>query len=306
MAGCKKSRRAIFSASRSLALKIFLINYWYVVMFMTLTKIYSPVNGPMQVAGLMSTKSGSNLRKLVEFEYKLDESLGESPYHIAVIFTDRWDSAATSIGKDYNLPVITRDIDAFYREHGKPKADMEVRRKFDAATVKALKPYEVKVAAYAGYMSIATDVLISAFLGVNVHPSDLSVEENGNRIYTGDNAVMKALRDRNETIRASTHRVEPKVDGGKIFMISSPLTVDYGQDFSPDNITLLTYAADKNQSDLKKIGDWVIFPLTLACLAQGRYSEDAAGILHFDGNPIPSGLRLDAGLEKKIYESLTK
>ncbi len=270
------------------------------------TKLYNPENGPMQVAGLMSTKSGSNLKKLIEFEYRLDEELGQSPYHIAVIFTDRSDSAATSIGAAYDLPVITRDINAFYRKEGKPKQDMRVREKFDTATVKALGPYNVNAAVYAGYMSVASDILINAFLGVNVHPADLSIEGDGNRVYTGDKAVMKALRDRRTHICASTHGVERKVDGGKLYFISSSLEVNYGENFNPDDQVLLEKVADENQSALKEIGDWVIFPLTVACLAQGRFSQDAAGIMHFDGNPIPNGLRLNPVLEKEIYESLLK
>ncbi|MCX5704244.1 MAG: hypothetical protein NT066_07135, partial [Candidatus Omnitrophica bacterium] len=138
-------------------------------------KLYDPdKNGVMQVVGLMSG-SGSNLKKIIEFEKSLIEANGKAPYHVAVIFSDNPGSNAQAIGEQYNLPVLVKDIRAFYEQKKKPRTNMEVRKEFDRRTVYELTSrFELSAAAYAGYMSIASKPLIDAFIGVNVHPADLS------------------------------------------------------------------------------------------------------------------------------------
>ena len=159
---------------------------------MILTKLYDSKNVQMQVAGLMSG-SGSNLRTIIGVEKKLELHEGKSPYHVAVLFSDRFDSNAAKIGKDYDIPVVIRDIAGFYAVRGKPRRDMEVRAEFDFETVLSLSPYNINVAAYAGYMSIASKILIDAYLGINVHPADLSIMDGDKRKYTGDHAVRDAI-----------------------------------------------------------------------------------------------------------------
>lgn len=66
---------------------------------MVLTKLHDLSNGQMQVAGLMSG-SGSNLRKIIEFEKQLKKVRDKSPYPVVVIFSDCFDSNALQIGKD--------------------------------------------------------------------------------------------------------------------------------------------------------------------------------------------------------------
>ncbi len=174
---------------------------------MTLNKLHDPKDGQMRVIGLMSG-TGSNLRRIIEIEkrWRFNNAGKECPYHIAVIFSDTFDSNVAEIGKDQNLPVVLRDLKAFYAaiRHSSMR-DMYLRKEFDAETVKALSPYEASVAAYAGYMSIATKPLIDAFLGINVHPADLSIKDGDQRKYTGDHAVRDAILQ-GERNRISLHR----------------------------------------------------------------------------------------------------
>lgn len=254
---------------------------------MALEQLHDP-NFVMRVAGLMSG-SGTNLRKIMEYER------GGSQYRVVVIFSDNASSKAVEIGKDFDIPVITRDIGAFYSARGKPRKDMDVRQQFDDATVKALAPYDVDALAYAGYMSIASHVLIDNFkLGINVHPADLSFRNpDGKRKYTGDSAVKKAILAGEKSIRATTHLVEQAVDYGRILMISSPLDVELGDSFNPTNGDYVAKVADLNQERLKRKGDWVIFPRTLQNIAEGKYAKDREGNLYFDGQPIPDGIKLE-------------
>lgn len=254
--------------------------------------LHNPDEGQMKVVGLMSG-SGTNLRKIIELERQLKKEIGISPYKVAVIFSDTFDSNATKIGKEYDIPVVTRDLRGYYAKREKPRRDMKAREEFDRETVKALKPFEATVAAYAGYMSIATKPLIKAFLGINVHPADLSIlNHDGSRKYTGDHAVRDAILAGEKSIRSTTHIIEEKVDYGKILMISKPIEVSLGKDFNPDDKDLVRRIEEENQNRLKEAGDWIIFPKTLLYIAEGRYSRDKDK-LYFDGKAIPNGLKLE-------------
>ena len=220
--------------------------------------IHNPAEGPLKLVGLMSV-SGTNIRKILEHQIKLEKQASPSPFKIVVLFSDNGKSNASNIGMEYDIPVITRDIAGFYAKRGKKRNDLSVRPEFDAETVKALSSFEVKVGIYGGYMSVVTSPLIHAFLGVNVHPSDL----------------------------------EDAVDQGPILMISPPLPVIVKKEWDLSNPEHLKEAEAFNQERLKENGDWLIFPKTIEYLAQGRYGRDEAGTLCFDGKPIPHGFRYE-------------
>ncbi len=246
---------------------------------MALRELYNPESGRMRVAGFISG-SGSNLVKIIEHEKKIESEERRSPYKVVLIFSENQESNAGKIGEKFEIPVIVKDISEFYNEKKRPREDLDVRREFDAETVNALEPYRIDAIAYAGYMSIATNPLIESFLGVNVHPADLSVMDRDKRKYTGAHAVRDAILAGETEIRATTHLIELEIDYGRIFMISKPVIVD--PNLSPD----------ENQSRLKEDGDWIIFPKTLEYLSDGKYSQDEYGNLYFDDKPIPFGLRL--------------
>lgn len=259
---------------------------------MTLEPLHNPKQGQMRVVGLMSG-SGSNLRKILELERRFLAEQGKSPFTLVALFSDNAESNAQRIGADYDLPVVMRDLKAFYAARQKPRRDMELRKEFDMGTVQALAPFGATVAAYGGYMSITTEPLIQAFLGVNVHPADLSIMEGTARKYTGDHAVKDALLAGERQLRSSTHLIEQRVDYGRILMRSAPLEVQLPPNFDPAYTGLVEKVAKAHQEKLKERGDWKIFPRTLLCLAEGRFAQDASGSLYFDGTPIPLGTALN-------------
>ena len=256
-----------------------------------LKALHDPQDGVLYVVGLMSG-SGTNLRRILEHEQNLNTEGGGSPFRIVAIFSDRADSQASAIGKDFDRPVLIRDIGAFYRQRGRPRNDLVLRAEFDAATVAMLSPFKARAAVYAGYMSIATKPLIEAFLGINVHPADLAVELDGRRCYVGDHAVRDAIVAGETVLRATTHLIEPEVDGGRLLMRSPAINVEL-----PEGIELSTTegrakAESHNQERLKRAGDWVVFPATLEALARGRFAQDEQGRLYFDGQPAFKGVAL--------------
>jgi len=259
-----------------------------------LRPLHDPATGPLRLIGLMSG-SGSNLRRILERQRALAAARGRSPFEVAAIFSDRWDSRATELGRDFDLPVVTRDITAFYAARGRPRRDLALRAEFDAATVAALRPFGATAAAYAGYMSVATAPLIEAFLGINVHPADLSLERDGRRRYTGDHAVRDAILAGERELRSTTHIVEAVVDGGRLLAVSGPVPVERPAGFDAGDREAVRRLAAEHQERLKREGDWVVFPRTLEWLAEGRFAADESGALHFDGWPIPRGVRIEDG-----------
>src|SRR3989344_9695482 len=191
---------------------------------MALQQLYHPESGRMRIAGFMSG-SGSNLRKILETEKRLETQEGYCPYKVVVIFSDNPSSNASRIAEEYQLPCILSDIQRFYDARKRPRRDMHVREKFDFQTLSFLEPYDIDVLAFAGYMSIASPLLVRRFLGVNVHPADLSVRERDLPKYNGAHAVRDAILAGEHFLSSSTHMIEEKVDQGKILMISKPLEV---------------------------------------------------------------------------------
>ena len=252
--------------------------------------LHDPGEGTLRLAGLMSG-SGTNIRKIIEHQKKIEKEKGISPFKMVVLFSDTWNSNASKIGRDFDIPVIIRDIEGFYTKRKKKRGDLSIRPEFDFGTVKALSPFEVKVAVYGGYMSIATAPLMDAFLGINVHPADLSREEEGKRRFTGNHPVRDAIVAGEKTIAASTHLVGEVVDEGPILMVSPPIPIVIKKEWDLSNPEDLKKAETLNQGHLKEKGDWLIFPSTVEYLARGRYGKDESGLLYFDGKPIPKGLR---------------
>lgn len=255
----------------------------------------------MRVAGFMSG-SGTNLVKILDYERRLLEIEGKSPFQVVLVFTDNAESKAREIADQYSLAIVTRDIMEFYRARGhENKRDMSLRPEYDRETVWVLAPHEIDTIALAGYMSIVTDPLLGAWPGriVNVHPADLTVRDGRSRRYVGDHAVRDAIRAGERALRSTTHVVRREVDYGEILMLSAPVEVVLPRGWGlldpgkPENAERLRTVADEHQDRLKEAGDWVIFPRTLEMMAQGRYAFDDAGLLHVDGDSAPGGVRLE-------------
>jgi folate-dependent phosphoribosylglycinamide formyltransferase PurN len=248
----------------------------------------------MRLAGFMSG-SGTNLVKILERQAELDRTPERCPYQVAVVFTDNPSSNASRIAESYGLPLVVEDILAFYRSRGHTtKKDLSVRPEFDQRVLDALSPHRADGIVLAGYMSVVTAPLLTAFPGriVNVHPADLRILEAGRRKYTGDYAVRDAILSGESVLRATTHIVRAEVDGGEILMVSAPVPVELPEWSEkerpgwPEHRDLWNRIASEHQGRLKQIGDWKILPKTLEWLARGRYALDQNGEMYLDEEPL--------------------
>ncbi len=255
-----------------------------------IVKLYEPKETPMQVAACMSG-SGSNVRELMRTQKEL-ESKGGTPYNISVIVTDNCDEGNNTwnITEEFQIPnnVIYSDFKEFKSHFIKNPKDFSEREPYFEGVLQELKSIspEIDFLAFGGYEIIVTNPLLSAYENriINVHPADLSIidEETERRKYIGNRAVLDAIIDGQTEIRASTHLVTHEVDGGAVLGISAPVTVDLEGNSLNDlkeDPELAKIIAKNNQSRLKEVGDWRIFPPTLVEVALGMVVKDADGRL---------------------------
>jgi len=238
--------------------------------------------------------SGTIVRKIIEHQI----SLRESPYKVVVIFTDNPESNAKNIAKEYGIPLVVNDIKKFYDE--RDITDMTIREEYDKKTLELIEPFKQDIIALCGYAWVLAKPLLSRYLIINVHPADLSVEENGKRKYVGLHHIppMKAILAGEKYLHSSTHIVTDKLDSGQILVISKPLKVKLPKGITltdlkkPENKLLLKKISEEHQNKLKEVGDWEIFPLTIQWIAEGRFSIDKKRNIYFDGKLIKNGYRL--------------
>jgi folate-dependent phosphoribosylglycinamide formyltransferase PurN len=272
---------------------------------MTPEPIFNPEKGAMRVA-CFASGSGTNARKIIMRSMEPD-----SQFSVVLLFSDVRDDRTTKSGEkmchtkelaeEYGIAYECLDIRDFYREKGLPRSDLSVRPEYDRMVLKLIKPHDVDFICNAGYMSIMTPPLLDAFAGriINVHPADLTIMEGYERKYVGIHVVEEAIMAGEKELRATTHVVREKVDHGEILVISEPVPVKL-----PEGATLMELAEDKNlrsrvvkehQEKLKERGDWIIYPLTVQLIAEGRFSLDK-GKVYFNGRPVPQGVRLPRDL----------
>jgi folate-dependent phosphoribosylglycinamide formyltransferase PurN len=242
---------------------------------------------PLKVAAFMSG-SGTNIRRLLERRCPQVE--------VCFIFSDRADEhcQGQQIAREYGLPYFAYDTRRFHELRGikrtvLTKEGLAARRDFDRVAAKLVKAFGVELIALGGYMSFLT-----LPRGVNVHPADLSITDaKGKRRFVGDDAVLDAIAAGARELRASTLWIDRGVDTGPLLMVSEPLAVDLPaplEELAEDSARLRR-VADEHQDRLKERGDWVIFPLTIELMAQGRLGIDAQGVACLDGRPYPAGVR---------------
>ncbi len=206
----------------------------------------------LRIAAFMSG-TGSNLRKIIE-----------SGANIVLIFTDVVDESkcnARRISSEYNIPLVENDIREYYGKRGfSDRKDMKVREEFDLETSSHLKRFNVNLVALCGYRSILTPVIYDNFTTINVHPADLRrVDENGKRLYAGcagAGCISLARSNGDSQVRATVHFVNGDVDGGPVIAVSEPV------DIAGDAVEV--------QNELKRKGDWVIYPKVIRMFEEGK------------------------------------
>jgi phosphoribosylglycinamide formyltransferase-1 len=256
----------------------------------------------MRVACFISG-AGTNARKIIERSQEHGSS-----YRVELIFTDVKDEAfdtegsktcrALEIAKEFGIEYECIDIMDFYGSRGySSKRELSLRPDFDRLVVATIEKHRVDLIALAGYMSITTKPLLDRYEGkiINVHPADLTILALGERKYVGLHTVRDAILGGEKELRSTTHIVREKVDHGEILIVSKPIIVKLPKGVDLDMLRsdkeLLKVVVEEHQDRLKREGDWVIYPMTLQMIGEGRIALDD-GVVCIDGRPSRDGLRL--------------
>lgn len=162
---------------------------------------------------------------------------------------------------------------------------MDVRQEFDQQTIDFLKTLKPDFVVYAGYVWTATQLLVDAFLSLNCHPADLSVEVCGKRSYAGAHGVRDALLAGETKLYSSFHLVSPVVDHGPLLLISEPVIVEDDQDLDlrSKSIKYLRLLNEKSRR---------LCALGIEKISQGAFTIDSKDQISYLGEPIPKGHRL--------------
>lgn len=269
-------------------------------------KNFLSANREIPHAAIFMSGSGSNAEKLLE---SINSKEGKS-WDASMIFTDApLKSRAAKIAEDYKIPYFELDILEFYRKRGETKVSLatekgrEIREEWTKEVRKILRPFKVDFGILAGFVPLTN--ITSDFPCLNVHPGDLTVEENGRRIFVGlhtvpiEMAIVRNCRTlRSSVIIAQTYTGQGgEMDSGPILGISSSVKMDLGESKIEDikriyesrppqrplggYKDLLEEIARENQENLKINGDWLVFPPAVKDFASGKFGYDENNFLYY-------------------------
>ncbi|MFQ3294831.1 MAG: phosphoribosylglycinamide formyltransferase-1 [Halobacteriales archaeon] len=221
-----------------------------------------------------------------------DDSFGEA-YTVVGGFTDDPDCPGVDHLERHDVPVESNDIEAFYAERNADPGDMTVREEFDEHATSLIDRFDADLVLLSGYMWILTEPVLDAYPVLNVHPADLTIEDDdGKRVYVGADPVYDAVRAGENQTRSSVHAVTAHVDAGPVLVRSKPLEVH-----RPLVESLLEYGADDafrdyvdaHQEWMKWEGDGPAIAAALQLIAAGRVALKG-GRAVIDGEPGPDDL----------------
>ncbi|MBE6358769.1 MAG: DUF2062 domain-containing protein [Lentisphaerae bacterium] len=266
-------------------------------------------------------------------------------FKAVVLFTDAPESSrAVELGRKYNIPVESLDIRKFYAGHGEDDIRLnsdrrrQLRDQWSEKVWEILQKYRCDFAVFAGFMPLTN--LAEKLPCLNVHPGDLTVEKDGQRIYAGLHykPVERAILNGEKYLRSSVILVQSfagkkDVDAGPILGISAPVAVEL-LGHLPEELAeaeksrcgapvndILRECAKASVDKLKTAGDHVVLPKVVELFAQGRFGENSSGELCFcksDGSwesvktvefsaaAEPAPLKKDVSEKKIIKRSANK
>ena len=254
--------------------------------------------------------SGSNAEKLLEKQLQEGD---DCAYEVSVLLADRTKNCRIlELGEKYNTPTEVINIKEFYESYGLKsislalKKGRKVRDLWTQQLYEKLQKYTVNFAVLAGFIPLTN---ITKFLPcLNVHPGDLLVEKNNQRLLVGlhETPIELAIINGFDNLRSSVIIAEPyatldDMDNGALLGVSDSVPIDL-QGHSLSKLQevynkriecrpmggykdLLNEIANHNQELLKVAGDHIVLPQTVENFAKNLYSKDQnTGELFFRNN----------------------
>ncbi|MBO5761138.1 MAG: hypothetical protein J6S53_06325 [Lentisphaeria bacterium] len=265
--------------------------------------------------------SGTNAEKLLEKVFQ-NKSASHTSWEPAVLVTDRpKTSRAREIASKYDLPLVECGILDFYRSRGLEKVTLatekarQVREEWTDLLREKISPYHIDFGLLAGFVPLCN--IVEDFPCLNVHPADLTQEENGVRKFAGLHSVgvELAMLYGGGFLRSSVILVKPfsgsggGMDSGHILGVSGKVATIY-DGYSVEELQkifeertgphihglhkdLLFFLAEKNQANLKEKGDHILYPPVVDDFAAGCFAEDETdGSLLYRKDPASSFMKV--------------
>ena len=257
-------------------------------------------------AAIFMSGSGSNAEKLLESL----RSGSCTSWTAAVLVTDNPSKSRTAeLAAEYKLPLVELDLRSFYRERGETRMSLatergrEIREEWTNELRTSLASFNIDFGILAGFVPLTN--ITNDFPCLNVHPGDLTVEKNHQRILVGlhtipvEIAMLEELQSlRSSVIIAQTYTGKGgEMDSGPILGLSEAVKIDFqGKTFAelqslsvkrPEKRPVggfkdeLEEIADHNQTLLKEQGDWLVFPPAVDDFAAGNFGLDESDQLHY-------------------------
>ncbi|NLZ63554.1 MAG: hypothetical protein GX902_07065 [Lentisphaerae bacterium] len=254
--------------------------------------------------------SGSNAEKILQAQNALLAAGQACPYQVRALVTDAPEkSRAGELGRQYDLPVISEDIKAFYLSQGESRVSLltargqELRNQWSDRLRQKLAPLEIDFAVFAGFVPLTN--LTADFPCLNVHPGDLTYLKDGRRHLVGLHTVPieRAILEGLDCLRSSVILAQPytgqgeDMDSGPILGLSAPVDIDLGGENLQSLLDIqarrpqrrpaggfqdrLEEIARHNQERLKCDGDWNVLPAVVHDFAAGRYALDERNLLYY-------------------------
>ncbi len=261
-------------------------------------------NVPARVALLMSG-TGTNAEVLLRYA----ANRADISFVPVLLATDAPEtSRARELGKLFSLPVVEHDIRRFYLDHGESGIALinerrrALRDEWTDGLRARLAPFRIDFIVLAGFVPLTN--LTADYPCLNVHPGDLTVEEDGRRIFAGlhfrpvENAILRGL----DHLRSSVILAQPycgtgeaEMDSGPVLGLSPALSVDL-DGHTVEELRAIDAArrpghrddplrrlAESHLERLKYAGDHIVLPRVTEDFAAGRFGLDETGLCFRDG-----------------------
>lgn len=185
--------------------------------------------------GILVSGGGTNLQAIID----CIES-GEINAVICCVISNNADAYALTRAKKHGIPALVHENNGF-----------NSRQEYDAATLKILRGYDVKLVILAGFMRILSETLLNAFPNaiMNIHPALLPS-------FPGLHAQQQALNYGVRYTGCTVHFVDSGTDTGPIILQS---VVPVEQDDTEDSLSARIQKAEHHT-----------FPAAIRLYAEGK------------------------------------
>lgn len=276
---------------------------------MAITPLFTPhENGSRARTLLFMSGSGTNAEALLSF-CRHEKKAAFEP--VGIVTDAPETSRARELGNRFSLPVLELDIRHFYRERGEEGIALTtprrraLREEWTEALRALVAPFRPDFILLAGFVPLSN--ITRDYPCLNVHPGNLTVEENGRRVYAGLHfrPVEEAILRGETTLRSSVILAQPydgcgdaEMDSGPVLGISEPVPIELGgctlselravEAARPPRgpyRDLLRKIATLNLEHLKVAGDHIVFPAAVNDFAAGCFAL-GGDTLHYCGQPV--------------------